>query len=531
MAYKGETFRIALSQSGFNGNPNTDLLPPYSLIDAINMNLHNGMPENRGGTSHVNSSAISGSPQLMGGWQGVFKNGNIRTIVATSDGKLYHSTNSYAGYVKSGLTINKATTFLYWNDNVYICNGADPPQVYNGTTVSALANAKMPSDWTTAPASYPTKMVVHGKGVSERLWGIGVSQYPFSVYASDNGTDDFKDATVIKLNIRTEQGSGLINLIEFGDRLFILSKDRPYIINDDSSTVANWGYAESQFKGGCAGVQLLIRLPNDIVAMSDDGDIFSITAVQSYGDYKGVSITRPHYIHKWIQDNVDLSQISKFHMIYDPYLRAIRIFVVMNGETKVSNCLVYFIDRQLWVNKHNNALSASGFDASCSFLVEDTSENYRVYTGDYSGFIWELEKSTFNDNGNAYIKSIKLPYTDFENPRFKKKVDRGWLIIKPINDEIIDINLWADGRSITGDSYLADNLGNLIVDNNGNYIIVSEEQNWQVQATSNTDLINLSYRLGFFARRVQVEISNEELNKGMAISQIMYDYENTKTLK
>jgi hypothetical protein len=166
------------------------------------------------------------------------------------------------------------------------------------------------------------------------------------VYASANADgDDFSDANVTTIKINTGDGYGIVGAVEFGDRLICFSRSRPYIIDDIDPTTSGWGYEAAQWDGGVANFRLICRTPNDIVCMQDDGEIYSVLAAEKYGDYQTASLTRKSYMHKWISENVNLQYVNMFHSIYDPSLRAIKIFVVRQGQTTVDTALVYFIDR------------------------------------------------------------------------------------------------------------------------------------------------------------------------------------------
>jgi hypothetical protein len=228
----------------------------------------------------------------------------------------------------------------------------------------------LPTDWT--GSNYPAWCVVHGKGASERMWAGGCPTNPNMLYVSSNSTDDFSDANVLVFYIETGDGLGIVGASEFGDRLLLFGKTRSFVMEDSDTNTDNWGYVSSQWEGGAAHHGLIVRVPNDLVVMTDTGDIYSVTAVQDYGDYKMASIARPANINRWIEDNASLSNIADCHAVYDPTLRAIKFFIVRIGKTSPDMALVYFIDRgtgEGWV-KHQNYVYQSGYSAVCSTVVK-----------------------------------------------------------------------------------------------------------------------------------------------------------------
>ncbi len=113
--YKGQTYQVPCIRGGWFPNPNADLIPPESMAEAININLHNGGRETRGGVEEINAVAIPGTPRIMGIFQFRKKNGNEFIITATTDGKIQ---KDYATELKTGLTAGRFSTFVVFNDNL-----------------------------------------------------------------------------------------------------------------------------------------------------------------------------------------------------------------------------------------------------------------------------------------------------------------------------------------------------------------------------------------------------------------------------
>ena len=517
MPYRGETYRIPYLKGGWNTNPNTDLLPPETMIEALNINLHRGGRETRGGVVKVNGTPITDSPQIMGAYQFRKKNGNTFIITYTSTGKII---KDYTTELKTGLTINVYPSFEVFDDKLYMFNGADRPQVWDGVAGSTSDLANVPTAWTN---NWPKYVINHGKGVSRRLWTWGCPNNLESIYISANGTDNFSDTSVLILKIETNDGFGIVGGVEYGDRLIMFGKRKPFIIDDSSSNIMDWGYQAGQWEGGVAHHRLIVKTPTDIIAMAEDGEIYSVLATQSYGDYVAVSLTRPPFLHHWIKNNIDLSQIDKFHVAYDYELRAIKIFMVRKGQTKADAALTMFVDRgptDGWV-KHQYAKTDFG---SCSAVVKKATGDWKIYVGGYSGYVYELEDSNSNDDNEYFYNGFITPYLTFDAPRIKKRYDRGWLVIKPQGTEIIKVNAFVDGVLLTGGFLLIDNNGDYISDENLNIIMCPGEINWLIQATPSDDLMNLSHPFGLIGTRLRLEIYNNTINEKMFIVQSLIDF-------
>ena len=525
MPYSGETFDIKCNVGGWNANPNIDTIPPSAMVEVENLNLNKGGRGTRGGVDVVNGTVISGAPQVMGAYQFRLKNGSTFIVTATNDGKIQKDYTTTV--LKTGLTVDKYSLFETFEDVLYVCNGADVPETWNGAAATTTTLVAIPTDWATT--NQPKQMIKHGRGASERLWAFGCPLNPERIYASDNGAADFTDAKVIQINIETSDGFGIVAGIEYGDRIFFFGKRNAYIIDDTDTDATKWGYEAAQWEGGAAHERLVCKTPNDVVVVTEDLDIYSLTAVQSYGDYKAASLIKSAHIDNWITSNVDKAQINKFHIIYDPELRAVKLFVVRIGQIQIDTCLVFFVDLGAENGWSKHKYASTKF-ASCSTLVRVSAGSWKVYTGGYNGFVYQLETATFNDDGVAYYNGFTTPYIDMENPRTLKRFDRLWLTIVPQATETISANFLIDG--VLYGYLIVDESGNYLVDESGYYIIGNFYSTISASVTASlitaiqtySALQDLSTRLGKTGRRIQIEIYNNVINTGFFISQLLIDF-------
>lgn len=509
MGYKGQTYAIDCARGGLTANPNIDSVPAYMMVLARNINIHENGRGKRGGTSKVNASAGYGSSQNMGMYDYIKLSGAQKLVVGTTAGSIYQSPTVT---IKTGLTTGKFFNYEVFEDELYICNGANTPQTWDGAAASTSNITNPAADWT--GSNQPFQMVKHGRGNSERMWAI----LPSGVYASADGDAKEFVTGVINIPISTDDGSGLTGALEFGDRLICFSKRRSYIIDDASLTPSEWGYEAAIWEGGVSHNRLIVKTPNDVLCMMDDGNIYSITAVQSYGDYKTASITKPSWIDKWIRDNCDLGRIDQFHAAYDPELRLIRWFVVRTGQSQVDTCLVYFIDRgpeEGWVI-HDNLSYASGFKASASCVyhkIPAEHHSFYIYTGDYSGFVWDLEETNRNDDSNGYYAGFKTSRMTFDNPRLTKRYDRGWAITQAEGDYNLYIKAWIDGVEQTEQTISLAGTGG-----------IWDTGTWDNFAWSGDEMIDKTFDIGDTGKRIQFEVYNSNVNEDFFISQLLVDF-------
>lgn len=508
-----------MNAGGFVYSPNIDKVPPEAMIDVRNINIHEDGRGKRGGTA-IFSAASTRNSQLMGGIDFTLASGTQFIVTTTTEGEVWKDKDAQ---LNSGnlLKVGAFTTFAVVNDKLYICDGGTTPQTWDGSAGSTSDLAAVPNDWT--GSNFPTQIIVHGSGNSERGWALGCENNPHTIYFTPDtgvltggGDLDFSQTNIETLHIETGDGYGLVGGIEFGDRLVVFGKNRSYIVNDTSLNSTEWGYTQAQWEGGAATKRLITKTSNDVVCMMDDGNIYSVTTVQSYGDYKLASITKPSWIDKWIRENTDLSKIDQFHFARDPELRRTYLFVVRSGQTTVDLGLVYNEDRgpiEGWTI-HDNPTNNSGYSASCSFTARRSPASHHsvyIYTGDYSGNVWELEEADANDNSNAYTGKYKTPNLTQDNPRAKKKYKRGWLVMTAQGNYDVEVRWWVDGIEQTQRSV---NMG-------GDLLTLP----FTLPGTfSGAELINASFELGAVGTRIQFEVLNSNVDEKFFISQMLIDH-------
>lgn len=428
-----------------SGAKSIDDIQPYMMLHPTrNVLLEKNGRRKRGGTAHAYAAAYTGAPRLMGLFNARYANGNSFILAATKAGDLYKDDTTT---IKTGLSTDNFFSFAYASgeDKTFIVDGASTMQIWDGAAASTSDVHEPAADWAAAP---PIQVLLHGKGVSQRIWALNRNAvYASKTYAAALDLEHFATSAEA-IYVQTEDGSGLVGMVEFGDRIFVFGKTNGYLIDDTDTTSSNWGYDALQWTGGVAHWRLIIKTPNDLVLMSEDGEVYSATAVETYGDYKRASLTKGSWMHDWIKEFVDLTYIDYFHGLYDPEIRAIVIWVVRKGMTTIDTALVYFLDRQSpeegWM-VFDNQNYASGYDASCSAIIRVAAGNWKCYTGDFSGEVWKLNQANRNDNGNPISAGFKSVSDSFGAAEITKAYNRLHVNIIPKGDWNIGVKVSIDG--------------------------------------------------------------------------------------
>ena len=451
------------------------------------------------------------APEVTGLHEFTLINTNKFILRHTTDGKLWKNN---ADTIKTGWTANKIAQFIQYGDMVLVSNSANCPVTWNGSDASTTDITTIPTDWT--GSNFPSQMIVHGRGNSVRTWALGCPLNPENIYVTTNGNlTDFTQATVLVFNIRTGSRYGIVGGIEYGNRLILFSKDRAFIMNDDDANTDNWGYSASQWQGGAASHRLIVKTPNDVVCMMDNGEIYSISAAEEYGDYKAASLTRPSFMHEWIKKYINLSKINDFHAIYDPVLRAVKFFMVRTGQTKIDCVMCYFIDRpsnKAWVILGNQVYE-SGYSARSSALVEVSAGSLKIYTGSYNGKVWKLGETNRNDNGNAFISIYKTPLLSFDNVREHKRYDRMKIVSISEGACAATFTWWIDGSLKNSKDIEFSASGDVL----GSFILGTS-------VLGGLNILESSISLGYIGKRIQIEAKSNTANEDFFLSQFLVDF-------
>ena len=250
--------------------------------------------------------------------------------------------------------------------------------------------------------------------------------------------------------------------------------------------------------------------------MTDDGEIYSIVAVNTYGDYQLASLTRPSWMHEWIKENVDLREIAQFHGDYDPVLKVVVIFVVKYGSAAVDMALLYYPERtptEAWMI-HDNTLAVSGYNASSCCVVPLITGGYGIHTGDYLGNIWELNQASRNDNGAAYYGGFKTPPDSGDDLKTSKHFNSCNIVMEAVGPYPLKIRTWVDG-------IILPTLSEVDMGGEGapldSFMLDTDE-------LGGSDIIDMRFKVGKIGRRIQYELFNDGASEDFYISSYRTDF-------
>lgn len=511
MSYKGENLPVSFHEGGLVSFENSDLLPLSAMVEGSrNIITEGGVRKKRGGTGVIHSR---GSDPINGVFQ--FRQVDNNHVVTYDNlGVVKKSQNDSLGT----LTVEKYPVFEVFNDNLYIANGSDILQLWDGqeTALSPLASTKLPTDW--SGTNQPSWIIKHGRGAAENLFAGGVSGKKRFIYVADG--DDFSDDCMVQIVVNTGDGFGPVGVANFNGILWALGKNKPFYIDTSNFDRNTWFAVEAPWIGGVAHQNLLVRTPNDLICMSDDGEIYSVVAVRESNDYRKASLTRPSGLSTWIRRNLNLSKIDKFHAIYSVKTQSIVFFVIRGAGDAVNMALVYDTNKppeQAWM-LYDNLDSSCGYEAASVAEVKKNNGEYVLYSGGVDGNLWELEKQDLNDNENSYYAGFFTPYVNIPDfLRFDKVFDYLWLAGLAYGAFGTSVRVWVDGVEVL--------LGSIDLDG---ALVSLGDFDLGIDKLGYPEMVQRSLTLGFNGRRIQFEIYDENINQPLSLSGLSLDYNLTQ---
>jgi len=500
--YIGRTIQVPLHLAGLQHPRNTDLLGETALIDGtVNVDFHEFGLGKRGG-SDILISGFTG--EIRGVYQFKLKSGTTYILVATSEGKVFHT--SAANLLVSGMSTNNFFHFMTFNDETYFCDGASAPRYWSGGAAVAVTPA---ATWSSA-VDWPFMLVSHSRGgtAGPRLWAICRG----SVWASpQDGGHDFSSAVQIPVYLP----GGLKGAFEFNGTLFVYSETKMVMVDDTDIDENNWGYQDVIWDGGCANFRLSKKVANNMVFVTKEGHIFDLRGVQTTGDYEAQPISLPANISRWIREKVSLNNIENFHCAHDRKRRCLVFFFQVAGSV-VNTGLTYFYDRPpaiAWV-VHDNENYESGFRATCSAEAEISVGDYRIITGDNLGRIWVLGASNKDDNGNPYKAGFKTKRLNHNQPLLWKHFQKARINVAASGNFNLVIRWWVDGKRKTDI--------NLSVSGSG---AMFDAAYFDSSVFAKESIEPWRFKLGAFGYDIQFEVFNETTGEDFFAALLEADYE------
>ena len=448
--FKGQVVELPVGARGLTGTKNMAKVSPEQLLAANNLTFEAGTLQKEGGADKYNSTAISGSPSVLGGHDWHPDTATQRDVVLGDDGILYKGdgTGTITTTLKSGLTVTAETIPIFVeggkeaaanNRKLFVFTGANVVQVLSadGATTSDISTP--PADW--SGSNQPFFGLIH----EDRLWGGGNLNDPHRLYYGI--TTDHEDMTGSgsgTISIFPGEGQRLLNAFSYKGLIIAVKDSGVYAVDTTSPTIANWKVSRISKVIGPAWIGAITPVENDFIFLDQSGSIRLISSIDEFGNVGTQSLGDIDEINTFLRDNLNFSQTHKWRSIYYSHKREVHFAVTGLGATTNNGRLVVDLNQQA------PKFRFSDRDTAISLWLRIEDSIPRLVMGDDVGFVWKMDRETRSKDGSGYEGRFQSSHDDFsrleqklgtvrKNGRFLE------LVVEPKGNWNLNVDIIWDG--------------------------------------------------------------------------------------
>ena len=436
---------LAIGIDGLFGSKNPAQLPPSALVTADNITYIDGTLKKEGGAVKYNSTAISGSPSILAGFDWWPNTSTQRAVILTSAGSILKDsgTGTFPVTLKSGLSVAAPFgTFVAGgkeaaanNRKLFCFTGTDPVQVLSGDGVTTADISGPPTDW--SGSNQPIGGVIH----SDRLWGFGNLNDPHRLYYS--GTSNHETVSSTR---PVYPGVGERILAAFSMRGFIIVFKFPsgiFSIDTRDASDANWRTDKISDDIGIAGIGAAVLAERSIIFMDSGGNLQLIEQVTT--DAFGIqNLGNVALIKSFINSNLNLGELDNCKAVFYPKDREIHFAVPHTGSGVNTRRLVVDMNREQMRFRYSTR------DIPVSMWRRKVANSPRLAMGDNIGFVWDLDQAIRSKDGAGYNMLFESSPNDlaYIDPQFSGRRKNGKfleMIFEPAGNHNVSVVVLWDG--------------------------------------------------------------------------------------
>lgn len=397
-------------------------------------------------TATYNTTTLGAAVGITGGAQFRHSNGTDYMLCGTDDGRVVRlNSDGTTSNLVTGLTTGTRWYFAQFNDLELICNRADAPRSWDGTTFGTLAGS---------PPATGGPVAVH----SNRVFMLdGTNQRRLSWSALNNAEDYTTDSNAGSLVVSAGLGSPLVFLLPMTSELLLGHRDFVSRLQGSApSTYALTNVVPAQVSLGGISSQGAAFGNNDGWWLSLRG-VHRLGPTQAFGDLEesfASQLLDPYFTPN-TDFTVSLNQLTGAVTAYDPQNNRLYFGVDTNGDG--DNDTIFVLD--VFVNLSTGG--AGGWSVwpsmSCASLwVAYTGTNgYEVFMGGYDGFVRRLNVSASTNAINARFNHI----SDLGRPHVQKNLRHMYPYISEEGNFNLTVTVNADFGAAGGQTFSVSMLG------------------------------------------------------------------------
>jgi len=365
MPRESDTFTVRITEfAGLNERDEITAMEDNEARVAKNVYVDKGTLRKRNGYTTVGDDV--GNNRILG-LHGYYKTDGTKELLMATGSTVYKLVGSTWTSIKTGLTADTPMYFETANNQVYMTNGVDTVQRYDGNSVV---------DDTAVPKGTIIKYY------KNKLFIAGVSGSPARLYFSAEGDASTFDTVNDIRDVNANDGESIVGLESLFNQLVIFKERSVWSLEGDTDD--NFIITSRNSPVGCASQRSIQKVIRGLMFLANDGQVYL------YQDLVDpIPISRP-IPTTMAGINLDQSNLAAAAYFDNKYRLS-----VPNGTNAYNNLvLVYDELNDAWTTQE-------GIDASV-WLVYRSGVRDELYFGesDADSIIYKAEQGS-TDNGAA----------------------------------------------------------------------------------------------------------------------------------
>ena len=407
---------------GWNARDSRDQMAPTDAVKLVNWIARAGYCETRKGSS-VHGTALGGTVESLIAFRGPATS----KLLACANGNIWNITTAGAGVsIKAGLANN------LWNDThhsgkVIMCNGANTPQVYDGTTIADIVVTGVTATTLWGLNNYKGRVFYWAQN-SQSFWYAAANSYQGAL-------------TEFKLERIARRGGSLVQMVTWtldaGDGVndlaaFVMSTGEVLIYQgDDPGAATSWALSGSFSLGEPINIRAHARVSGTEIIITKDGYVDLGKAING-GRYTEESAYSYKIIRAAKDAAVQYSAITGWGCLLYP---AGNLFIV-NIPISTTESIQHVRD-----TTNGGWTQFAGWNIRSMAVHGD-----KLYFGDSTGVVYLADTGTNDNNVAIYTEAIPA-FNPLGSRASKKQLTAASVVSSYLNpknwvlDGLADFNL------------------------------------------------------------------------------------------
>ncbi len=428
---------------GLTGSKNLASLQPGQLLQALNVQFHDGAVGKEAGATKYNSSPITGGASVLAGWDWWPSTGVQRMVVYMDGGVIKKDSGdgTFPVTLATGISGSCVPVFveagaeaIASNRKLFCFNGINSPRVLSGDGVTMTSIATPPADW--SGGNQPNTACIH----ENRLWGaLGHRVY----YSLATNHEDFTAAGTGSVVVFPGEGEKIIQIMSFKSLLIIWKYPVGiYVIDTSSVTTTNWRVSRLNRVIGGVSPHGALQVNDDVLFVDQGANFQMLSGIQEYGQLGARDLSQLHEMKPFIYENTNLARLDKVRSVF--YTAKKEAHFAFSQTGSITNTARFVVD----FNQPATPRFRYSTRDTCEslWLRKDTSNIPRLVSGDALGTVWLMDQDVRSKNGVAYTGSFQTAYNNFGEPTKRKLGKFLEIVAEPKGNWDLSASILWDGK-------------------------------------------------------------------------------------